>query len=82
MAVTLSPILPRWGLLFFFQNCIHVISRLSIHFLLETHFPQMMVSGSKAGKEWKGRAKGSVEQGGGGGEDRDDNDSDDTGIIL
>ena len=43
----------------------------------------MMVSGSKAGKEWKGRAKGSVvEQGGGGGEDRDDIDSDDTGIIL
>ena len=42
----------------------------------------MMLSGSKAGKEWKGRAKGSVEQGGGGGGDRDDNDSDDTGIIL
>ena len=43
----------------------------------------MMVSGSKAGKEWKGRAKGSVEQGGGGGGgDHDDNDSDDTGIIL
>ena len=44
----------------------------------------MMVSGSKAGKEWKGRAKGSVEQGGGGGggEEGDDNDSDDTGIIL
>ena len=42
----------------------------------------MMVSGSKASKEWKGRAKGSVEQGGGGGEDCDDIDSDDTGIIL
>ena len=42
----------------------------------------MMVSGSKAGKEWKGRAKNSVEQGGGGGEEGDDIDSDDTGIIL
>ena len=43
----------------------------------------MMVTGTKAGKEWKGRAKGSVvEQGGGGGGDHDDNDSDDTGIIL
>ena len=40
-----------------------------------------MVTGTKAGKEWKGRAKGSVEQGGGG-EEHNDNDSDDTGIIL
>ena len=37
--------------------------------------PQMMVTGAKAGKEWKGRTKASEEQ-------KDGEESDDTGIVF